>query len=58
MVAHEHGGCCGGHNHPHEAPRATSPVDDVPPDAAGSEVDVSKDGGVIKQVLVEGTGSR
>lgn len=58
MVAHEHGGCCGGHGHGHEAPPAAAPEDSSPPHSVGSEIDVSKDGGVMKHVLVEGTGSR
>lgn len=57
MVAHEHGGCCGGHGG-HEAPTAAMAEDTSPPHATGTEMDVSEDGGVIKHVLVEGTGSR
>ncbi|KAL8454644.1 hypothetical protein Emag_001352 [Eimeria magna] len=58
MVAHEHGGCCGGAHHHGESAAVSEPVNTGPPDAVGSEVDVSKDGGVIKHVLVAGTGGR
>ncbi|XP_026194563.1 peptidyl-prolyl cis-trans isomerase FKBP62 [Cyclospora cayetanensis] len=58
MVAHKHGGCCGGHSHTHEVPLPAAPVDNSPPHAVNSELDVSKDGGVIKKVLIQGTGDR
>lgn len=61
MVAHEHGTCCGSTHHPAAPPdscAASEPLNTGPPDAVGSELDVSKDGGVVKHVLVAGTGAR
>ncbi|KAL8441709.1 hypothetical protein Emed_007512 [Eimeria media] len=58
MVAHEHGGCCGGAHHHAASTESCEPVNTGPPDAVGSEIDVSKDGGVVKHVLVAGTGGR
>ncbi|KAL8429557.1 hypothetical protein ACSSS7_006487 [Eimeria intestinalis] len=61
MVAHEHGGCCGGAHHhaaPADACTSSEPVNAGPPDAVGSDIDVSNDGGVMKHVLVAGTGAR
>lgn len=58
MVAHEHSGCCGPTCHDAPLPAATEPEDTSPPHPVDAEIDVSKDKGVIKRVLVQGTGSR
>lgn len=58
MVAHEHSGCCGPICHDAPLPAATEPEDTSPPHPVDAEIDVSKDKGVTKKVLVQGTGSR
>ncbi|CDJ58433.1 peptidyl-prolyl isomerase, putative [Eimeria maxima] len=62
MVAHEGGGCCGGHDDHHSAHAEegayTPQVDNSPPHAEGSNINITEDGGVIKHVLVAGTGER
>ena len=59
MVAHEGSSCCSNPHPTYDESTETPPqVDSSPPHAEGSEIDVSKDGGVIKKVLVAGTGER